>query len=64
LSAFKKARHVVRGHDIAPPTRSGQAGISISGRDIQNLLSWPYIECFAEFLTDNLQCRTNDGVIS
>jgi hypothetical protein len=61
---LEEARHVVRRDHIAPTAGCGKRNIAVAGGDIQHLLARANVERFAQLLSDNLQCRADDGIIS
>jgi hypothetical protein len=41
-------------------SRSRERGIAVPRRDVENALARPYVNGFADALTNDLQCGTDD----
>jgi hypothetical protein len=63
-AALQQRRHVVGRDDIAPAPRGGEADIAVAGGDVEDFLPGAKIECLAQLLADDLQCRADDGIVA
>jgi hypothetical protein len=63
-AAIEQRPHVVgRGH-VAPAARGSERHVAVSGRDVEHLAASPKIEGLAQVFADDLEGRTDDGVVA
>src|SRR5262249_46803052 len=60
---FQQCRHIVGRDNLAPAPCRRQCSVTVAGRDVQNPLSGPDVESFAELLADDLKSGADDGVV-
>ena len=62
--ALEQCRHVVACDHVAPAPRGGKRSVPVSGRDVEHPRTRTEVECFTQFLADDLQGRADDGVVA
>jgi hypothetical protein len=63
-TALQQARHIIRGSDVAPAPRGGEARHPVTGGHVEHFPPGPQIESFAELFADDLQGGADDGIVT